>query len=284
MITDQETNFVYFSELLKTIEVYSQGCDRITAILDKYQIKYDFLKGTKDIWARDYMPIQTDVNRFIQFRYEPSYLKDKLYLQSNPTEICNNNHFTPIPSKVNLDGGNVVKWHNKVMITERIFSENPEYSDHSSLIKKIENRLEVECIIIPQINAVYDFTGHADGLVKFVNESTVLGSDMEFEFKYWATGMKKVVDRFNLEYINMPSFYFKDKNFPDTAIGCYLNYLEIRDLIIFPIFEVTDNKDQQAVDIIKRIYPNKHIETININQIARHGGLMNCISWNIKTQ
>lgn len=282
MITDHETNLVYLSELLKTTEEYSQACDSITAILDKHQIKYDFLKGTKDIWARDYMPIQIDVNKYVQFRYEPSYLKEKLYLQSDPTEVCNKNHFSTIPSNINLDGGNVVKWYNKVMITDRVFSENTEYTDHSELINEIEKWLGVECIIIPQIKS--DMTGHADGLVKFIDDKKILGSDLNFEYKYWSLAMKSFIDKHDFEYVNMPSFYFKDKNFPDSAIGCYMNYLEIGDLIIFPIFEVPGNKDQQAVAIIKSIYTNKHIETININDIVRHGGLMNCISWNIKTQ
>lgn len=283
MICDKDTNMVYFSELLKVNEEYSDTCNRITSILDKYQIKYGFLKGTKDIWARDYMPIQTGIDRFVQFRYEPSYLKEYLHLQSDPKEVCRENQLFPIPTGINIDGGNVVKWHNKVMITDRIFSENPDYSDKEKLVKDIQELLDTECIIIPQIRAAYDFTGHADGLVKFIDETTVLGSDLVFEFKYWSTGMKKVIDKHNFEYINMSSFEHKDKEFPDSAIGCYMNYLEIGDLVIFPIFEVENNKDQQAVDTIKKIYPYKHIETININDIAKRGGLMNCISWNIKT-
>lgn len=280
MITDQETNFVYFSELLKTIEKYSQTFDHITAILDKYQIKYDFLKGTKDIWARDYMPIQTNENRFIQFRYEPSYLKDELNLQSNPTEVCNKNHFSPIPSNINLDGGNVVKWYNKVMITDRIFSENPEYSDYSKLIKDIEYWLGVECIIIPQIKS--DMTGHADGLVKFVDDKKILVSDLNFEYKYWSLAMKNVINKYTFEYINMPSFEHKYKGYKYSAIGCYMNYLEIGNLIIFPVFELEGNKDDEAFGLISSIYPDKNIERININEIAFEGGLMNCISWNIK--
>ena len=282
MITDKETNTVYFSKLLKTTEEFIPSCNLITSILEKHKINPIFLDGTKDIWARDYMPIQTEINRFIQFRYEPTYLKDELNLQSIPEDVCSQNHISPIFSPINLDGGNVVKWDNKVMITDRIFSENPEYSDKSLLVKEIEKLLDVECIIIPQIRPAYDFTGHADGLVKFIDQSIVLGNTLEFEFKYWSSGMRKVISEHNLEYIEMPSFEYKDKNYPETAIGCYMNYLEIGDLIIFPIFEVPNNKDKQAVDTIKSIYPNKHIETININDIVRHGGLMNCISWNIK--
>jgi len=280
MIADKDTNFVYFSDLLNTKSEFTTTCEKIIKILDKHNINYDFLKGTKDVWARDYMPIQTNKDRFVQFRYEPTYLKDYLELQSDPKFICDLNSFKPIFSNINLDGGNVVKWTDKVLITDRIYSENPEFIDKIHLVRKIETLLETEVIIIPQIKS--DFTGHADGLVKLIDSNTILGNDLDFEFKYWSAVMRKIVDEKNFEYKNMPIFEYKEKDYPDSAIGCYMNYLEIADLIVFPIFEVVGNKDKEAVDLISELYPNKIIEPININQIAREGGLMNCISWNIK--
>ena len=95
--------------------------------------------------------------------------------------------------------------------------------------------------------------------------------------------MRKIISDKNFKYINMPIFEYKVKNYPDSAIGCYMNYLEVDDVIVFPIFEVAGNKDKEAVDLITELYPDKTIELININSIARAGGLMNCITWNIKT-
>jgi agmatine deiminase len=280
MVIDKETNFVYLSEKLETDDKFRANCNAITKIFDKYGIQYEFLKGTKDIWARDYMPVQKSMNDFVQFRYEPSYLENDLHLQSDPKIVCKANKIDLIYSEINLDGGNVVKWFNKLLITDRIYSENPKYTDKEKLVKEIENLLETEVIIIPQIKS--DFTGHADGLVKFISETTILGNDLNSEFKYWSTGMKSVLDKYKLEYINMPFFEHKDRKYPYSAIGCYINYLEIGNVIVFPIFEIAGNKDKQAVDLIKSIYPDKTIETININEIARQGGLMNCITWNIK--
>lgn len=282
MIADKDTDFIYLSDLLRTKSEFSATCSRICNILDRHGIKYDFLKGTKDIWVRDYMPIQTDKDRFVQFRYEPTYLKEYLELQSDPKSVCELNHIKPIFSTINLDGGNVVKWTDKVLITDRIFSENPQYSVKATLINEIENLLETEVIIIQQIKS--DFTGHADGLVKLIDSKKIVGNDLNFEYKYWLKAMQKITSDKNLEYINMPIFEYKEKNFPDSAIGCYINYLEIGNLIIFPIFEVTGNKDKEAVDLITALYPNKAIELININPVARQGGLMNCITWNIKTK
>lgn len=279
MVIDKETNFVYLSGKLESDDRFKANCKAITKIFDKHGIQYKFLKGTKDIWARDYMPIQKSLNEFIQFRYEPSYLKNDIELQSDPKVVNEINNIHSIYSEINLDGGNVVKWFDRVLLTDRIFSENPEFNNHKELVKKIENLLETEVIIIPQIKS--DLTGHSDGHVKFVNKSTVLGNDLNLEFKYWSKAMKVVIDNYKLEYINMPLFESKNKNYPFSAIGCYINFLEIGNLIVFPIFEISGNMDKQAVNLISSIYPDKIIETININEIALHGGLMNCITWNI---
>ncbi len=35
------------------------------------------LPNTKDIWVRDFMPIQKDVKSFIGYEYNPDYLKEE---------------------------------------------------------------------------------------------------------------------------------------------------------------------------------------------------------------
>lgn len=65
---------VYLSGLLE--DQYPECFNRLISVLKKHGVDYRLLKGTKDIWCRDYMPIQTESGKLIQFRYEPSYLKD----------------------------------------------------------------------------------------------------------------------------------------------------------------------------------------------------------------
>ena len=185
-----------------------------------------------------------------------------------------------IYSNINLDGGNVVKWDDKVMISDRIYSENPQYSDKNQLVNEIAELLQTEVIIIPQI--ICDFTGHADGMLKLLDSKKILVNDLEFEYKYWTKKMLKLITDLKLDYVNMPAFEYKEKKYPSSAIGCYVNFLEIGNLIIFPIFEVSDNKDDECLKLMAELYPRHSIEPININDIVRKGGgLMNCISWNI---
>jgi agmatine deiminase len=75
MITDIETNFVYFSSLIKKDARYSSFWKRLESVLSEKKISYSFIENTRDIWCRDYMPVQTGVNKFIQFDYYPDYCR-----------------------------------------------------------------------------------------------------------------------------------------------------------------------------------------------------------------
>ncbi len=180
MITDNETNLVKFSKLLESDTRFPGTFKRITDILRRNHVKYEILEGTNDVWARDYMPIQCGVNEFVQFRYDPSYLKNESVLRSDPNIVCPINGLNPDYSEINLDGGNVIKWRDKVILTDRIYTENPEYSDKNELVKEIREKLNVEILIIPQVKS--DYTGHADGMVRFYNSNTILGNNRKDEF------------------------------------------------------------------------------------------------------
>lgn len=275
------TETVYLSELLSAR--FPKSCKRLTDILTKHNIPFAFLKGTKDIWCRDYMPVQTPSGKLIQFKYEPSYLKNPQYAEtrSNVKHVDEINGIKPIFSEINLDGGNVVMFGNKAIITDRVFSENPDWSKEM-LLSELSKLLECEIIIIPAYKPDYDFTGHADGMIRFVDHNTVLVNNLEQDFKYMRDAIIKALNNANLKYINFPWFEYKIKGNNDHAIGIYLNYLEVGNVIVMPVFGVPRNKDAEALAKLKEIFPDKIIETIDYNDIALNGGILNCTTWVIR--
>lgn len=269
---------VYLSGLLKS--EYPETCNRLIKILEKHYVKYAFLEGTKDIWCRDYMPVQTPSGKLIQFTYNPSYLRGNKEWEdsrSDVKEVCRLNNIEALFSDINLDGGNVLIFDDRAIISDRIFSENPN-RDKDELVKELTKLLECEIIIIPTEND--DMTGHADGMVRFVNKNTILVNNLEEEYKYWREGMQKVIEKYKLKYINLPFFLPKDSKHPLSAVGIYVNYLEVNNLIVLPVFG--RGEDKQAIDIIQKTFPNKVIETIDYNAVALEGGLLNCTTWVIK--
>ena len=273
---------VYLSGLLE--EQFPECFNRLTSVLKKHGVEYRLLKGTKDIWCKDYMPIQTESGKLIQFRYDPSYLKGNKEWEdsrSDVKEVCRLNGFEPIFSNIYLDGGNVLLCSGRAIISDRIFTENPEYTDKEQLVKELSELLEAEVIIIPAQNG--DMTGHADGMVRFIDHDTLLGNNRSDEYKYWTNGIEKVLKDYSLKYIDVPFFYsYKDSKHPDHAIGVYVNYLEVGNLIVLPVFEIEGNKDEEAIAVFKQIFPDKIIETINFNDVALEGGVLNCTTWVVK--
>ena len=90
MISDWQTNKIYFSELLET--KFPKCFSDIMESLRGLKVEPNFLEKTKDIWARDYMPIQINDKEFIEYRYDPDYLqgnwKGSRDLKTYPDIVC----------------------------------------------------------------------------------------------------------------------------------------------------------------------------------------------------
>jgi len=110
----------------------------------------------------------------------------------------------------------------------------------------------------------------------------LVGNDREQEYKYWKNGINKVIKENGLHYIDIPFLDHKEKKYPGHAIGCYVNYLGVDNLIVLPIFDIENNKDKEVYATFRLIFPDRKIETINFNAVGIFGGLLNCATWTIK--
>jgi len=125
MINNFNTNILYLSDLLP--KKHPKFHKMFSEILDQNKIEHHLLKGTKDIWARDYMPIQYSDHTFTAFKYEPSYLNTKALMATitNPLSVCKDLQFKIEESDVKLDGGNVVSFMNKAILCDRVIEKKP---------------------------------------------------------------------------------------------------------------------------------------------------------------
>ena len=262
---------LFFSSLLAAIPRYQPVARSLFSALEEHGEEYALIENTKDIWVRDYMPVQTRSGRYLSFRYAPGYLKDEPWLRTDFREaIAPQFAFSVTYSDINLDGGNVVfsPSKEKVIISDRIFTENPEY-DEKTLVSRLESLLEAEVILIPSLPS--DMTGHADGMVRFVSENTVLCNDIPSK-RGLEPKIKRVLKKRSIRVLDFP--YFSSQG--NSAIGCYLNFLETEQNIFLPIFGSV--QDETAVKRAKEIF-DKKIVAVNIHSIAEEGGVLNCISW-----
>jgi len=249
--------------------------------LEHKAIKCDLLPHTNDIWCRDYMPIQIAENSFVQFKYDPIYLQAKRYRKTiaDASEVCKSIGIKPMVSDIKIDGGNVVKSRTKVVMTDRIFKENPEYAK-DALLKKIKALLKVkEVIVIPRCPG--DPFGHADGMIRFVDgiadEETVLVSDFSKERPAFCAQFNQALAQAGLRPVVLPYTAWRNKG--DNAKGIYINYLQVSKTVFYPVYGIKE--DKQAQEVFKRCFGN-NIVPISANAIARGGGVLNCASWNIR--
>jgi agmatine deiminase len=280
MITDSQTNFLYLADCLP--EKYPALFDRFQRVLNEVKIPFDFLPKTKDVWAVDYMPVQTRKDEFIQFRYEPDYLmgtpEDKATI-SNVDAICKAIGIKPIQSNINLDGGNITKCKDKVILCDKVFHENPQLTEDELFEELMEylNIKEENLHFIPEDE--FDFTGHADGMLRFVNANTILINDYSKEDPEFKALFLEAIDSTGLDVIALP---YEPENDPSliSAVGLYLNYLEMEQAVITPVFNKPS--DDKAVRILEDVFQGKTIRTVESMDLARKGGgILNCISWNI---
>ena len=265
-------NLIYLSSLLQTESAYKNAADNLSAAFDAREIKYTWIDHTKDIWLRDFMPVKTRSGKYVSFRYEPSYLADAPNLRTDfRRDIAPQLGVSVCDSDINLDGGNVVFSPSKrrVIISDRVFSENPE-RERAGLIRELEKQLEAEVLLIPSLRS--DMTGHADGMVRFVDETTVIGNAVPFK-KGFEQRVKDALKSYGVHVIDFPFFFGKG-----GGVGCYLNFLQTEQCIFLPAFG--SERDAEAVSAAKSIF-NKAVVPVDIRAIAKEGGGLNCISWEI---
>lgn len=281
MISDKNTNLLYLADCLP--RKYPKFYKQFEKVLTECSIEFKFLPNTKDVWAVDYMPVQINKNNFTQFVYNPKYLKSKVGQKSisDVDSICKEIDILPDKSKILVDGGNVVKTTDKIIMCDRVFDENQNLSERE-LIKKLEKIFQVSKIVfIPTYPK--DFTGHADGIVRFLDDTTVLinqySQDAKMENIEFQRSLRLSLHNAGLDYIEIPYNPYNNKRY-DQANGAYINFLQMDDIIILPTFGFKE--DNKAIRKFDELFTNQKIATVDSNDIANDGGVLNCITWNIQ--
>ena len=174
----------------------------------------------------------------------------------------------------------MIKSKDSVLLTDKIFKENQSI-ERKDILEELRDLFETEdVIIIPHLP--YDDLGHADGMLRYYDESTVIANDFsKTDSLSFQDRFKKSLEKSGLNIKTFPykSVHEKNKDGIFVATGVYINYLRVENLIVFPTFDIPE--DDIALKEIKKLYPNTSIEQIDSKEIAYDGGVLNCISWTV---
>lgn len=270
MIPDYGCNAVYFSEWLK--KDYPDIFKGLAVILNRHDVAYDIIPITKDVWCRDYMPLQLDKERYLCYEYKPDYLmknaNNRKYI-TDSLNVCRDMQLNIKEAPIIIDGGNVVKVGNKAIMTEKVFVENPSM-DEDTLKEQLEKQMECEVVFIPwDRNEKY---GHSDGIIKPISDNAILMTNYhDFDREYTNEVVKRLSSKFEIETLS----YKVRKTAPES--WAYINFLTVGKLIVLPA--LGKEEDEQALSQIKRYYPECLVEQLNISDLVKEGGGLNCVSW-----
>lgn len=269
---------IYFSDL------FPKKCPKtyrgLVEVLDRYEVEHRLLKGTRDIWCRDYMPIEVYPGHFVAWGYNPDYLQTeklrqtitdgKMVAERNlGIDICDRQYIL-------VDGGNVVRDYGKMIMTSKVFEENPHIPvEH--LARDLKDTMGAHLTVIPRDR--FECYGHADGMVRILNENTVLMTNYSQIDPDLATRIRR---RLEPSFKNIRELHYNVER-PSKHNWAYINWLKTDKVLILPKFNIPE--DEQALKQVKRLIPKykDRIEMVDATDLIGFGGCLNCISWDVYT-
>jgi len=283
MIADWQTNKIYLSGILN--EKFPKTFKNFVNKLKDYNYAPEILEKTSDIWARDYMPIQVSNDKYIEYRYDPDYLQgdsdeeETRELKTYPDIVCDTIGLKTVKTDIIIDGGNVVKSENAIILTDKVVWENKRHYSEKRLIKKLHEIFEVEKVVLIPWDDECEF-GHADGMLRFINNEKVLISGFyetaDDEFKKW------ILESLEKAKIDWDWLRVSENEAEDNI--AYINFLQTQDLIIVPALNRPE--DEVAIKQIAKHFPEysckNRIDTVDMREIFQFDGALNCITWTIK--
>lgn len=273
-IVDSDTNKVYISSWLK--DECPDFYGRFISLLQNNGIVFQVMQSTNDIWARDYMPIQIYDDHFVQYCYNPNYLQKSDEDKESITDVysvCHELGLSTYKTDLVIDGGNVVKVGKYIIMTDKVYVENSHLKP-AEVRAQLRSFFHSDVIMLPwDKNEPY---GHADGIVKAIDDKTILLTNYNDFSPHFAKRFKEILSKYFT--VKKLSYHVEHPNKNNWA---YINFLRIGDTIIIP--GLGAEEDEQALQQIQGFYPESKVLQIEASEIVNKGGAINCISWNIKS-
>lgn len=216
-----------------------------------------------------YKSEQLDKGRFLLYTYHPDYLHGCEVFIPDYRAICKEMELECVSTDIVLDGGNVVKCGDKVIMTDKIIDENP-MRFYRDILRELENHFRAQIVLIPR-----DRYGHADGMVRWIDGNRVLMNNYaDFDPKLGKEVKAALFEHFTVEELR----YGTNKHL--KVNWAYINFLQVDGEIFVPGLGIEE--DQMAIEQIQKFYSDYKVRLVpHCLSIIKDGGALNCVSWNI---
>ena len=255
-----------------------------------------------DIWIRDFAPLAIMEGGLMtawQFEYSPAYVNKKYqkYLQNDHIageQIWKHIHGFGVNSAYfKWDLGNLT--HNgrgTAIVTNRLIADNQDVNIEHELKPMLHVFAGFKNLIfIP--TEPDDATGHIDGMVRFVDEKVLVvgkypsGSQNQRFMDMLADNLQKDLGiEFTILRLENGAPEEWESEGIGSAVGNHMNFLRINNTILFPYYgdDISMLSMQNFCNELERIKLNLRVIPVDMPEImdlARLGGVLNCVSWQL---
>lgn len=218
------------------------------------------LDDDTEIWLRDFCPLVLRDGSFLLYRSKDRSPEKMAQLARRIAFPYTEKPPRLIMSGAEMEGGNFTcnsEW------VAKIRGDNDYWlAEHASLI------------LLPHPNEQY--VRHIDGFMRFVGEREVV-------FQVFSSQEYKVVDlalstiSYFIGDIDYQVLFSNVRSSSYSAFGCYVNFLLVKDLLVFPRF--TDSrKEKELQKSLSKLY-HSEIVSSEAGNLASLGGVFNCCTW-----
>lgn len=263
---------LYLSHLLpqRYPAVYAQ----IVAACEQFGQPHDLVPGTRDIWVRDFMPIPLPDGRLLAYRYDPDYLKDpkEALTRSDPAAICTEMKLPTVKTELIIDGGNVIRQGPTLIMADKLVKENSELYTAESLKAKLQEDFQVEKVVFIPWDKKPDPYGHADSMVRFIDEQRVL-------VNYYYDGHGPVVKPLKAAGLQVEALKLSGIDYQNNHYWPYLNFLQTENMLLYT--RIAPRYDAEVLEQFERYFPayRGRMLAIEMPEVTKKHGALNCISW-----
>ncbi len=226
------------------------------------------------MWVRDHGPISVMTDNGVAF-IDLDDLANSGLDEDLPTNLANAWGLDSYQLPYTFCGGNfMVNSYNTLFTTDRIYTNNPEYPQHS-IDQDFETYMGITEIIT--FSAQHDdYWGHIDMQIKLLNDTTFVISSVD-------PGSGPNYDTLENNYQKLKSLetpygtpYRVEKILKADNWKTYANSLILNNKLILPIYN--DPRDDLAIQTYQELLPEHEIVGINANSIIHWGGAIHCIT------
>ena len=213
-------------------------------------------------------------------------------------------------STLTLEGGNLMTDGNGTLfaVKEAILNKNrnPGISE-SEATKMIKELTGAKKVIWIERGLYADETGgHIDNLIAFADPKTILLSytDDPDSPQYEITHQieKQLLEttnisgeKYNIVHVPIPPLYYRTDEDSDTIVKAehsfsrdsgdpiletYINFALANGVVVVPQFG-HDELDKKAIEIIKKVFPNREVVPLNAREASLGGGGFHCLTKHI---